>query len=140
MNSLVPDEVVMDNEQPKHILIVDDDVTSLDIISFVFQRSGHIVDRCASGESAIEYVKAILPDLILIDLLMPGVDGIATVKAIREMGMKEVPIVAFTAVEDEELHEKARNTGCQAVVTKPLPAHKLLELVSDALTGKLKQE
>lgn len=123
----------MESPEAKHILVVDDDITCLDLISFVFQRSGHVVDRCASGEMAIEYVKTILPDLIIIDLLMPGIDGVETIRSIRALGVDKVPILAFTAVEDKDLHAQAKLAGCQSVLTKPCPPNKLLEAIGQLL-------
>ena len=115
--------------QQKHVLIIDDDITALDITAFLFEKKGYDVKRCADGLKAIDYVKEVKPDLILIDLLMPEINGVETVKRIRAMGITSVPIIAFTAVDDPELHEEAREAGCDDVLTKPLRPQKLLKSI-----------
>jgi two-component system alkaline phosphatase synthesis response regulator PhoP len=110
----------------KHILVIDDDVTSLDIVSFFFEERGYNVDRCADGKSAIEYVKKITPDLLIVDLMMPEINGVETVKQVRQLGLTDTPIIAFTAVDDSDLHREALEAGCNEVLTKPCPTEKLL--------------
>ena len=114
------------NKAGKHILIIDDDITALDIVSFLFEERGYEVERCADGFSAIDYCKQITPDLIIVDLMMPQINGVATVKEIRDLGLTEVPIIAFTAIDDPAVHEEARQAGCNEVLTKPLSAEKLV--------------
>lgn len=113
----------------KHILVIDDDITSLDIVSYFFEERGYRVDRCADGKSAIEYVQRVQPDLMIVDLMMPDLNGTETVKKIRAMGLKDVPIIAFTAVDDAELHNEAIEAGCNEVLTKPCPTEKLLKRI-----------
>lgn len=117
----------------KHILIIDDDITSLDIISYFFEEKGYQVDRCADGHAAIEYVKKTTPDLLLVDLLMPQINGVETVKRVRSLGLESVPIIAFTAVDDPELHREAMEAGCNEVLTKPCPTDKLLKHIQKYL-------
>lgn len=113
----------------KHILMIDDDITALDIVSYLFEERGYEVERCADGFDALEYLTNIKPDLILVDLRMPNIDGVQTVKKIREMGLSAVPIIAFTAVDDPDLHAEALQAGCQEVLTKPCPAEKLVRYI-----------
>ena len=115
--------------QSKHILMIDDDITALDIVSYLFEERGYDVERCADGFRALEYLETIKPDLILVDLRMPNIDGVQTVKKIREMGLAAVPIIAFTAVDDPDLHSEALDAGCQEVLTKPCPAEKLVRYI-----------
>ena len=117
----------------RHILLIDDDITSLDIVSFLFEEKGYVVDRCADGASAIEYVRHTLPNLVLVDLMMPGIDGKETIRQIRAMGHQALPIVAFTAVDDPEIHAETLKLGCNEVLTKPLRPDKLLQKVEKFL-------
>ena len=117
----------------KHILVIDDDVTSLDIVSFLFEERGYDVERCSDGFAAIEYVKRVKPDLLLVDLMMPGINGAETVRQIRELGLSAVPIIAFTAIDDPELHRGALDAGCNEVLTKPCPAEKLIRNIKKYL-------
>ena len=109
----------------KKILIIDDDVTALDIVSFFFEEQGFDVTRCPNGGSALALVESIQPDVLLVDLLMPGLNGIETVQRVREMGLTEIPVIAFTAVDDVEMHEEALAVGCSEVLTKPCPPERL---------------
>jgi CheY-like chemotaxis protein len=104
--------------EEKKILIIDDDVTALDIVDFLFEEKGFEVVRRADGISALECVSEVEPDIILIDLMMPRMNGQECIKQIREKGIK-VPIVAFTAVDDPEVHQEAVEAGCNLVLTKP---------------------
>jgi two-component system response regulator VicR len=114
----------------KHILVIDDDVTSLDIVSYLFEERGYEVRRCADGRSAVAAVQDEEPDLIIVDLLMPEINGIETVQAIRKLGVNGVPVIAFTAVEDEKMHQDALAAGCNVVLTKPCPIERLVRQIS----------
>ena len=113
----------------KSILVIDDDITALDIVSYLFEERGYDVERRTDGLSAIAYLESVTPDLIIVDLRMPTIDGVETVKKIRAMGLKEIPIIAFTAVDEPELHADAITAGCQEVLTKPCPAEKLIRYI-----------
>ena len=117
----------------KTILVIDDDITALDIVSYLFEERGYDVERRADGYSALDFLKTVTPDLIIVDLRMPQIDGVETVKQIRAMGLKDVPIIAFTAVDEPELHADAVDAGCQEVLTKPCPAEKLVRYIKKYL-------
>ena len=127
---------VENSESTKHLLVIDDDITSLDIVSFLFEERGYNVDRCTDGRAAIEYVKRIHPDLLIVDLMMPEINGAETVREIRQLGLTDVPIIAFTAVDDPELHQEALTAGCNEVLTKPCPAEKLLKQIKKFLPAE----
>lgn len=127
MNDAVADE-------SRQILLVDDDITSLDIVSYVFEERGFMVNRCADGSSALKFVAEHTPDLILIDLRMPGIDGVETVVRMRGSGVDTIPIVAFTAVDDPELHERAIEAGCNEVLTKPCASERLVRIIARYLS------
>ena len=122
----------MTSEQ-RNILVIDDDITALDIVSFLFEDRGYQVHRCADGFAAIDYVKEKTPDLIIVDLMMPQINGSETVREIRAAGNTEVPIIAFTAVDDLNFHEEAISAGCNTVLTKPLRPKKLIEHIENYL-------
>lgn len=102
----------------RKILIIDDDITALDIVDYLFEEKGFDVVRRPDGISALESVDDTAPDIILIDLMMPRMNGQECVRHIRAKGI-EVPIVAFTALDDPEIHKEARDAGCNLVLTKP---------------------
>lgn len=120
----------------KVILVIDDDITALDIVSYLFEEKGYEVQRSPDGLSAINSVRDNPPDLIIVDLMMPGINGVETVKEIRALGFVSKPIIAFTAVDEPTLHEEALRAGCNVVLTKPCRPDKLVQhiqsLVPDA--------
>lgn len=114
------------------ILVVDDDVTSLDLIDLLFEDKGFDVVRQADGTSAVECVEIVKPDIILVDLMMPGLSGQEAVTQIRAKGIK-VPIVAFTAMDDPDIHDEAREAGCDLVLTKPCKPSDLVRHIETLL-------
>ena len=113
----------------KKILIIDDDMTALDIVDYLFEDKGFDVIRRADGESALENIADNIPDIILIDLMMPRMNGQECVRLLRERGI-EVPIVAFTALDDPEVHQEALDAGCNMVLTKPCKPDALVKHVT----------
>ncbi len=120
-------------ESQKEILVIDDDITSLDIVAYLFEDLGYHVERCADGASAIEFVKTRKPDLMIVDLMMPNIDGKETVRAIRALGHTKVPIIAFTAVDEPHIHLEALEAGCDEVLTKPCHPEKLVKHIQTYL-------
>jgi two-component system alkaline phosphatase synthesis response regulator PhoP len=116
------------------ILVVDDDVTSLDIVDLVLEGAGYDVVRATNGQSAVAVagVQEANPDLIIIDLMMPHMSGQEAVRQIRSKGV-QVPIVAFTALDDPSVHQEAREAGCDRVVTKPCKPRDLVKGIKDLL-------
>lgn len=121
--------------KPKQVLVIDDDITALDIVAYLFEEKGYDVVRYADGHSAIDYLKDANPDIIIIDLMMPNINGVDTVKHIRSNELSVAPILAFTAVDEEKLHNEARDAGCNEVITKPCPTEKLLKYLNKYLSS-----
>lgn len=117
------------DEAMKKILIIDDDVTALDIVDYLFEDKGFDVERRADGQSALDSIDEDLPDIILIDLMMPRMNGQECVRQLRQKGIS-VPIVAFTALDDPEVHQEAMDAGCNMVLTKPCKPDALVKHVS----------
>ena len=102
----------------KKILIIDDDLTALDIVDFLFEDHGFDVVRRVDGPSALECIEKESPNIVLIDLMMPKMNGQECVRLIRKRGLT-LPIVAFTALDDPDVHREALDAGCNLVLTKP---------------------
>ena len=119
-------------DEGKKILIIDDDVTALDIVDFLFEDKGFEVVRRADGISALECVEEEDPDIILIDLMMPKMNGQECVRQLRAKGLT-LPIVAFTALDDPEVHQEAMDAGCNLVLTKPCKPAVLVEHIEKFL-------
>ena len=109
----------------KKIFVIDDDMTALDIVDFLLEDEGYDVIRHSEGKSALEDLDKQQPDLVLIDLMMPSMNGQDCIKAIREKGIT-IPIIAFTAIDDPDIHRQAIDSGCNMVVTKPCKSNELV--------------
>lgn len=109
-------------------------MTALDIVDYLFEDKGYDVIRRADGISALECVDAEAPDVILIDLMMPRMNGQDCIRELRKKGLTQ-PIVAFTAVDDPEVHQEALTAGCNLVLTKPCKPNTLVKHIEDLLAA-----
>jgi len=116
----------------KKILIIDDDISALDIVDFLFEDQGFEVVRSTDGPTALDTIEDAKPDIVLIDLMMPEMNGQECIAKLRERGWK-IPIIAFTAVDDTEVHDEARDAGCDLVLVKPCKPAKLVSHVEKLL-------
>lgn len=113
-------------DKVKQILVVDDDITSLDLVSFLFEKQGYSVSRCGDGFAALNFLRENPVDLAIVDLMMPGINGVETILQIRKENLTQAPIIAFTAIDDPQLHDDALEAGCSSVLTKPCPTDRLV--------------
>jgi CheY-like chemotaxis protein len=104
----------------KRILLVDDDPDIRDVATLALRTTGgYTVEPCSSAREAVERSPSFRPDLIVLDVWMPGTDGLAALKALREIeATAETPVVFMTGVQFEEL-ERYRELGCLGVISKP---------------------
>jgi CheY-like chemotaxis protein/anti-sigma regulatory factor (Ser/Thr protein kinase) len=116
--------------ETKRVLLVEDNEVSQRVAAHVLRNGGYHLDIAASGQQALEAAARIQYDLILMDLQMPGMDGIETTGYIRRLpGYESVPILALTANSPEDLQEACRRSGMRAFLTKPIQANDLLATV-----------
>ena len=103
----------------KKLLVVDDEHDICDFVQGFFQERGYDVLTALSGEDALVIVKEEKPDLVLLDIKMKGMDGIAALKHIRDID-KNVKVVMVTALEEQERMDEACRLGACEYITKPL--------------------
>jgi len=116
------------------VLVVDDTVDNLVIISLHLQQSGYRVVTAGDGEEAIKVAALSNPDLILMDLSMPGLDGLGATRKIREHPtMRPVPVVAVTAFNTEGFKRAAHDAGIDGYITKPIDFERLDDLIRSLL-------
>ena len=117
---------------PMRIAHVDDDADLRSLVRYVLESTaGCEVASCASGREALSVIPGFHPDLILIDAMMPGMDGLATVRALRRlMSLDDVSVVFATGLDDEDSLAPLR-AECDAVIAKPFDAL--------ALAGRLEE-
>ena len=80
----------------KNILVVEDNEKNMYLISFIIEKMGHRVIQAHTGEDGVELAVRERPDLILMDIQLPGIDGLETTKRIREAGIGSIPVIAIT--------------------------------------------
>ena len=118
----------------KVILIVDDEQEVRSVIRSRLQASGYTTIEAADGRQGVELVKTRKPDLVLMDIRMPVMDGYAALHIIKaDETTRNIPVVMLTAVVNE-LHEKAtKGIGADGYVTKPFTPEKLLDAIGQFL-------
>ena len=105
----------------KTVLVVDDYDEVRLITRRVLESFGYRVVEAASGSEAVRVAQADSPDLILMDLSMPAMDGFATIHHLRKLlGLRDVPIIAVSAHTAREVREDALAAGCRDFITKPV--------------------
>jgi len=117
------------------VLLVDDSDDIRLMLKEMLAMNGYHVLEAVNGEEAMEVVRKRCPDLILVDLNMPKLDGLSVVEKVREMKGKceDVPIIAMTAFHTYGMKEAAIETGCHEYITKPLDMEKLENLLRNYL-------
>jgi two-component system, cell cycle response regulator DivK len=103
------------------ILIIEDNEQSLYLATFLLERSGYEIVQARSGGEGIALGVRIRPDLILLDIQLPEMDGYAVARALRQdAALKDVPIVAVTSYAMVGDRERALEAGCNAYIEKPI--------------------
>ena len=113
------------------VLVVDDDEDNIRIISTMLLARGYEVRLARDGRGALESIRLQRPDLVLLDVMMPGMDGMQVLDAIRaDPRLASLPVILVTAkTEDHDLLEGYR-AGAQYYVTKPFTSRQLLYAIS----------
>lgn len=114
----------------KRILTVDDSKTIRDMVTFTLRGAGYDVAEAEDGQLAITALKAKPADLIITDLNMPNMDGIALIKALRaDPQYRTIPILMLTTEGDPQKKDQGRAAGATGWMVKPFAPEKLIELV-----------
>jgi two-component system sensor histidine kinase/response regulator len=123
------------------ILVVDDQAANLRVVSVLLGRQGYEVVTAASGEEALVAAQAQPPDLFLLDMMMPGMDGFDLLAALREQpALRKAPAVFLTAAHDRDALLRAFDAGAVDYVTKPFMPEELLARVGAHIGLKLTRD
>lgn len=114
----------------KKILLVDDDSRNIFAVGKLLQKNGMEVVTAENGQVAVDKVKVEDFDAVLMDIMMPVMDGYEATRELRKLKGEGLPIIAFTAKAMSEDREKCINAGANDYITKPLDSQKLLSLLS----------
>jgi DNA-binding response OmpR family regulator len=113
------------------ILVVDDEARYLHLLKVNLEAAGYLVSTAGNGEEALELVSSHLPDMIILDVMMPRLDGFTTCERIRQFS--SVPIIMLTAKGEEQDRVKGLNVGADDYVVKPFSATELIARVRAVL-------
>ncbi len=118
----------------KKILFIEDEPDQVMVIRTRLEANGYEVITANDGLTGLQIAEDKTPDLILLDIVMPGMDGIEVCKRLKAGAKtKHIPIIAVTASGEKDLEERCIQAGCQNVVRKPYESQKLLENIKKCL-------
>jgi CheY-like chemotaxis protein len=116
------------------ILIVDDNPTNLKLVAYLVKAKGYDVDTAPDAETALAAIRARAPRLILMDVQLPGIDGLELTRQLKaDPETSSILIVAVTAYAMKGDHDKALAAGCDGYVTKPIDTRALPETITRLL-------
>lgn len=123
------------------ILVVDDQPANLRVVSALLSRHGYEVDNAADGPTALALCEQRAPDLVLLDMMMPGMDGFGLIAQLKQREhLLRIPVVFLTAAHDRDLLLRAFDAGAVDYVTKPFTPEELLARVSAHIGLKLTRD
>jgi CheY-like chemotaxis protein len=122
--------------EPKFlILVVDDSADNLAVISLYLQHQGYRVVTANNGEDAVTVATQTLPNVILMDINLPTLDGLGATRRIRETeALREVPVIAITAFGTEGFQRAAYDVGVSGYLTKPIDLDRMNQLIARLLS------
>ncbi len=119
------------------VLLVDDSPLFLRFLAHFFRRGEYELHTAESGEKAVEQARQLQPDIVILDLEMPGLDGIETCHILRaDETTRHIPVIILTAPESLEVNRKAFGAGAQATVLKSMSREQLMNVVEITLKSK----
>ncbi len=112
------------------ILIVEDNEKNMKLVRDILRHEGHDVLEAATGSEGLRLAREMKPDLVLMDIQLPDIDGIATLHVLREdRSLDAMPVIAVSASVMPDDHQKIVASGFDAFVTKPIDLHRFRETV-----------
>ena len=118
----------------KTILVVEDNELNMKLVRGLIKIGNYDMLEAIDAETGIHLIREQRPDLVLMDIQLPGMDGLSATKMIKEdPSLKDIPIVALTSYAMQGDKEKALEAGCTGYIAKPIDTRKFLETVSQYL-------
>jgi CheY-like chemotaxis protein len=123
----------IENQKSK-ILVVDDHPTNLKLVSEVLECAGYRILKAEDAEKAVQVIERSKPDLILMDIALPGMDGLTLTRQLKAAPeTRDIRIIALTASAMRGDEQKALDAGCDGYITKPIDTRRLPEQVAEYL-------
>lgn len=120
-----------------HVLIIEDDLDNLEMVQFLLQRAGYATLTAQNGTEGLQLAQNQLPQLILLDMTIPGLDGWQLAAALKaDESTRRIPIIALTAHTLPGDRKRALDAGCDGYISKPLNVETFLEDVAAFLNPK----
>ncbi len=117
------------------ILVVDDEPPIVRLMEFILARQGHEMLVAVNGQEALDKVRTHQPDLVLLDIMMPRIDGYEVARALRaDPATADLPIIMLSAKAQEEDIQKGMDVGVNEYITKPFSPDQLVTVVGDYLS------
>ena len=120
----------------KRILVVDDEMYIVNILDFSLDSEGFEVVNAANGEEALRRAVEVMPDLIVLDIMMPKIDGFEVCRALKAKDeTKDIPIILLTAKDRDADRKKGEEVGADGYMSKPFSPTRLVDLVRELLAA-----
>ncbi len=120
----------------KHVLLIEDEPNIIEAISFILARDGWKVDTHSNGQTALDAVREKRPNLVILDVMLPGMSGYDILKALREGDdTRELPVMMLTARGQTKDREMAEKFGASRFMTKPFSNAEVLDAVRALVAG-----
>jgi DNA-binding response OmpR family regulator len=118
----------------KKILVVDDDDTTVKLLEFMLEKNGYDVETRSNGKDALDSVLSVSPDLILMDVMMPIMDGLEAIQKIRQIDeFRSTPIYILSSLGQEVEVTRGLSSGATGYIVKPFDSKALLRIISENL-------
>jgi len=116
------------------VLIIEDNATNMTLAMFLLQSAGHTVLSARDAEAGLTLARSERPDLILLDIQLPGMDGLeATGVLKRDPATRAIPVIALTALAMKGDEERIRAAGCEGYIAKPMSYKEFLATIAAQL-------
>ena len=118
------------------ILIVEDNPANMKLAVFLLQSAGHTVLSATDAEAGLTLARDELPDLILMDIQLPGIDGLEAIVLLKQdEATRAIPVIALTALAMKGDEERIRAAGCDGYIAKPMGIQEFLATIAAQLVG-----
>lgn len=117
----------------KHILVAEDSEETALLIKFTLEKAGHKVSVVSDGLEALKYIKSTMPDLLMTDILMPGMNGFELLEEVKKLGLNVRTIVLAVQKSDEDI-VRGLGVGALDFIQKPFSPREMLARVNSALS------
>jgi CheY-like chemotaxis protein len=119
------------------VLIIEDNLLNLELVTDLLEAKGFVIAQAQTAEEGLRLARLTLPDLILMDLSLPGMDGLAATKVLKsDPATRHLPILALTAHAMRGDEATALEAGCDGYLTKPIDTRTLAQRISALLASR----